>query len=386
MMADPLTGVDLTFLTTNTPSSSIYFHERSWLADSSMVIFRGYRGLMGYLTATGELVVLQDGADGDDELSAPTAATTRSAIFAMRGFDVLELTPEIDISPDPASRPSSVTIHERRIVSLPSGGQLNGNYDDTFLSIGLAGPPRTINTIRVADGEVRTAYTIESPTMRGGHLQWSRTESNLLSFVDGPDWHTEGTKPRLLVMDPDEGIPRSVYHQVTDELFTHESWWVDDMILYTGAPPALGLLGDSEDERMMAHVNVLDPKTGVARIIGAGNWWSGADVNDIWRRNWWHCAGSDDGRWVVGDTFHGDLALFEGMTSRPTLLTAGHRVKRGTHERLDDGTHPEPGWDRRGEQAIFSSHMLSGTGGSNHNVCIATIPDDWQKRNPTPRS
>ena len=37
------------------------------------------------------------------------------------------------------------------------------------------------------------------------------------------------------------------------------------------------------------------------------------------------------------------------------------------------GTHPEVGWDRRGEQVIFASHMLGDV-----NVCVATIPKAWQ--------
>jgi hypothetical protein len=386
---DPMTGVALTFLTTNTRSSSIYFHERSWLADSSMIIFRGHRGLMGYLTETGELVLL-DTPDG--EVSAPTAATTRNSIFCTRdsadtqdGCDVLELTPEIRISPDPAAKPSTVTIRERHIVTLPAAGAINGNYDDTYLCARLPGPPPTANTIRVSDGELREVCRADGPNPRLSHLQWSRTASNMLCTAIGPDWHTEGTPPRLHIIDPEEGIPRPVYHQVVDELFTHESWWVDDQILYCGAPPAVGLPGDEMDNRQMAHVNVLNTKTGIVRIMGAGNWWSGEESKEVWRRNWWHCAGSDDGRWVVADTFHGDLALFEGMTTRPALLTAGHRVKTGTSEYAPNGAHPEPGWDRKGEQIIFSSHLLSGGESSDPNVCVATIPAEWQQRNPTPR-
>ena len=370
MLADPLTGAKLTFLTTNTPSSSIYFHERSWLSNSSMIIFRGHRGLMGYLTETGELVVL---ATPTGSVGAATAAAQRNSIFCMRGNDVLELTPTIEISPDPTSNPSSVAVIERLITTLPSGGQLNVNYDDTYLSVGLRGEVPTINVINVADGQVREVCRIEPPMPWAGHLQWSRTSSNLLSFASGPDWHREeGTLDRLWVIDPDEGVPRPVHHQVMGELVTHESWWVVDQILFCGAPPAVGLVGDPP-KRELSHVNVLDPKTGVVRIIGAGSWWPEGTDAEVWRRNWWHCAGSEDGRWVVADTFHGDIVLFEGTTTRPRLLTAGHR----TYGR---GTHPEPGWDRKDEQVIFSSHMLS----ADANACVATIPGHWQIENPAP--
>ena len=369
---DPVTGATLTFLTTKTPSSGIYFHERSWLADSSMIVFWGHRGLMGYLTETGELVVLAAPSGG---LGAATAAAQRNSVFCMRGGDVLELALTIEASPTPAGTPSKVTVVARRIATLPSGGQLNISHDDRYLSIILKKKGvNTINVISVADGLLREVCREASPNQWRGHLQWSRTASNLLSFVGGDDWHREGAASRLWVVDPKKGVPKEVYHQIAGELVTHESWWLDDQILFCGAPPAIRLKGDPA-KREFSHVKVLDTKTGVVRIIGAGSWWPGGSDAEIWKRNWWHCAGSEDGRWIVADTFHGDIALFEGTTTRPRLLTTGHRTFGG-------GTHPHPGWDRRGKQVIFSSNMLS----DKVNACVANIPENWQTQNPAPRN
>ena len=367
---DSNTGAQLTFLTTKSPSTNFYFHERSWLADGSMVLFNGHRGLMGYLTKTGELVVL---ADSEDDLKHATAAVQRNSFFCMRGNDVLEITPHIEYSSDPAKKRSIVSVSKRLITTLPSSGQLNGNFDDQFLSIILKGDQPTINTIEVATGRIRQIYQVQPPLSRISHLQWSHTESNLLSFARGnDDWHRKGGPSRLWIVDPQEGSPRQAYEQIKNELCTHESWWVDDQILYCGAPPALKLKNDP-DRREMSHVNLLDPHTGEVRIIGAGNWWPDATEADIWRRNWWHSAGSDDGRWVVADNPHGDIVLFEGSTTRPRLLTAGHRIYGG-------GSHPHPGWDRTGRQVIFASHKL----GDQARVCIATIPKKWQEENTTP--
>src|SRR5688572_9276109 len=58
-MADPRTSAELLFLTTAPENdSNLYFHEYSWLGDESVILFTSSRakgGLMGYLTATGEL-------------------------------------------------------------------------------------------------------------------------------------------------------------------------------------------------------------------------------------------------------------------------------------------------------------------------------------------
>ena len=257
-----------------------------------------------------------------------------------------------------------MTITERVIVTVPSGSTLNVNYDDTFLSIGIG---KTVNTIRVSDGRLKEVCRLDPPLAWRGHLQWSRTESNLLSMAQGQDWRRDpDALDRIWVIDPEEGVPRPVYHQIVGELVTHESWWVDDQILFCGAPPPLGLPGDPE-RREMAHVNALDTTTGNVRIIGAGSWWPEGSDEEVWRRNWWHCAGSEDGRWVVADTFHGDIALFDAPNTRPLLLSSGHRPFVGSAK------HPEPGWDRASRQVIFSSHMLS----DEVNACVATIPDGW---------
>ena len=55
-MTDPQTGAELLFLTTAPENdANLYFHEYSWLADESVILFTSARtngGLMGYVTAS----------------------------------------------------------------------------------------------------------------------------------------------------------------------------------------------------------------------------------------------------------------------------------------------------------------------------------------------
>ena len=80
---DEVTGAELTFLTTHPARDrNLYFHEWSWLKDGSMIIFYSDRengGLMGYLTATGELVRLQTPSGG---LTNATCAIDRNSVYA----------------------------------------------------------------------------------------------------------------------------------------------------------------------------------------------------------------------------------------------------------------------------------------------------------------
>src|SRR2546421_1075051 len=74
-MTDPQSGAELLFLTTDpADDQNLYYEQRSWLADSSLVLFNSNRkngGLMGFLTRTRELVRLATPKGG---LGGATAA------------------------------------------------------------------------------------------------------------------------------------------------------------------------------------------------------------------------------------------------------------------------------------------------------------------------
>jgi oligogalacturonide lyase len=353
MMKDPVTGADLIFVTTNPAEDhNLYFHERSWLADSSLLLFTSSRpdgGLMGYLFATGELVRITTPKGG---VGGATAARDRNSVFALRGREVLELALKIEPSRDPAKTPSKVTATERVICSIPDGMSantaLNENADGTLLSLGVNQAAGVgIIVVNVKTGQVRLVCRLPGGAY-AGHLQFSHTSPNLISYAGVPE--------RLMIVDVNEGKPRAIHPQVKGETVTHECWWVNDQLTYCG--------GYVEGQ---SHVNVINIFTGEVRIIGAGSWSPEATPAELARWNWWHASGHDSGRWVAADNWHGDIALFDGKTARIYRLTLNHRT-------YGHGTHPEVGWDRRGERVVFTSHMLG-----NPDVCVATIPEAWQR-------
>jgi len=363
VMNDPETGAKLTFITTDTgKDTNLYFHERSWTADGSVVLFYSSRnngGLMGYLVKTGELFTFQ-GTEGN--LGGATAASTGNGLFALKGRDIVRVDFEISASDNPVEKPSVVTAIEQHIATLPAAERftpVGENCAGTTLSVGVqdgeTGPVPAILTIDVASGAVKELCRApESPGVVQ-HVQWSHTDPEVLSYA--------GATSRLMVVNTRDGNPKAVYHQWEGELVTHESWWVDDQILFCG--------GTHTKPTENSHVKVFDTKTGVVRIIGAGSWWAGGTPEEISKYNWWHADGSDDGRWVVADNWHGDIILFEGKTTRPRMLTLGHRT-------YGEGSHPHVGFDRAGKSVIFTSHLLG-----DENVCIAEIPDAWQRENPS---
>ena len=109
-------------------------------------------------------------------------------------------------------------------------------------------------------------------------MQWSRTNPHLISFAGGrgptkdcrrdrcllatsPEDYA-GRGQRLWVVDIREGVPRNVYLAEEGELVTHESWWVNDQILFCG--------GKSPTPAELSHVKALNIYSGEVRIAGRG--------------------------------------------------------------------------------------------------------------------
>ena len=380
---DPVSGAELLFITTCPEvDSNLYFHEFSWLGDESVILFTSKRhdgGLMGYINATGDLIRIHT---PDGPVGGATAAARGNAIYATRGRSILELTLRIAPSKSPSTIPSKVMAIERVLCTLPDGSpatSLNPSCDGRYLSLGATGfrdssRGPTLFKVQISNGKLSEVCRIPQPPGYGGHVQWSRTNPHLISFVRGDRPNGDvATAPqpgvadddllhreqRLWVVDILEKIPRNVYLAEEGELVTHESWWVNDQMLFCG--------GRSSTKAVQSHVKSLDIHTGQVRIVGSGAWWPEASPAEAAKLNWWHASGSSDGRWIAADNWHGDIMLFEGQTTRHHLLTSGHRT-------YGKGEHPHVGWDRKGEKVVFSSNMLG-----NWNVCVATIPKSWQQ-------
>lgn len=361
-ITDPQTGAELTFLTTDPAAdTNLYYEQRSWFSDSSLILFLSSRkdgGVMGYLTATGELVRITTPKGG---LGGPTAARDRNSLFAMRGSDVVEVALNIQPSANPAVTPSRVTATERVICTIPdsygpSNTALTESCDGKYLAVGVGGrgdnkvrPDGCVLVISVQDGKIDELHRTAAANF-SGHVVFSRANPNLVSFGDAGCWlHVKDITTKQTVFK---------HKQVEGEFATHHCWWVGDTITFCG--------GFHPQPNEDADVKVIDIHSGEVRIIGKGSWWPEAKPIELAHLNWWHSCGHEGGRWVAADNWHGDIGIFHAKTTRTYWLTRGHRT-------YGKGQHPEVGWDRNGEQVIFASHMLG-----NVDVCVATIPQAWQ--------
>jgi hypothetical protein len=328
--------------------NNLYFHQRSFLSDDSVALYESHPAggyvLMGYICATGERIRI---STPRGEAYLATAARSGNRVFARRAGDIVELTITLRVSVDPAVSPSQAACTERVVRTLPSGiapdCYLTENANGRLVAFGtsLQGGDEGLATVDTRTGAVKVICRIPHK-LYAAHVQFSHVSPYLLSFA--------GT-PRINVVDVRTGRWWTPYHELPGELVTHESWWVKDQIVFCG--------GHRKNE---SHVKVLDPYTGEVRVVGTGAWWPQATPSELAKVNWWHANGHDSGQWVAADNWHGDIVVFDGLTTRAVLVTSGHRT-------YGHGEHPHVGWDRSGARVIFTSNMFGG-----QHVCIAEIP------------
>ena len=357
---DRTSGAKIVYITTNkAQDTNLYFHDRCWLLDNNLMLFYSDRSgrseIYGYIAQTGELVRFNK--EQDAPAHSALASRKGNIFYVVREGSIYQW--RIDLELHPKTR---VTINEEKICEYPPGSiqlsGLNENSDQTLVSFGykLNDKPY-IAVAELATGETQVVAQAELPIQ---HIQFSWNRPNLLSFAGGYGGDTAPLDPeepphcRIWLANVTTRTALPVFYQKPGELVTHECWWVNDQITFIG--------GHRVEE---AHVKVLDIKTGEIRIIGAGAWWAGATAEELSKVNWWHAAGSPDGRWVAADNWHGIIALFNAQTTEMKILTKGHRT-------YGSGAHPHVGWDLAGESVEFTSNKLG-----NSDVCIGIIPEGW---------
>lgn len=365
---DPISGAKLVFATTRAShDQNLYFHDRSWLSDESMLVFTsdrtGRSELFGYLEATGQLVRLL--REDEPGISGVTCSRKGNRIYGMRAGAVVVWSVEVKMGP-----PAVVRIEERRITDLTAGSgvlsSLNENADGKYLAYSdREGDEKGIHhvvAIEINSGKKSSLATVTFPVY---HVQFSWERPDLVMFArvypqgDRVPVDQDPSEPahcRLWHVDFSGRPPRPVYPQVAGELVTHECWWTENRFTFCG--------GHHPEE---SHLKVFDLTTGRINILGAGSWWAEGTPAQITRRAWWHAAGSPDGRWAVADNFHGDVVLFDGKTTRERVLTTGHR------EFGKGQPHPHPGWAPSSSRIVFTSNRRG-----QQDLAIVHVPEGWR--------
>jgi oligogalacturonide lyase len=362
IVTDGGSGARITFVTTHkSDDRNLYFHDRSWMLDTEVMLFTSDRTgryeVFGYIEETGELIRFN--RDEDLPASNPVASIKGNSFYILKGRSIYKWSLKLELVPE-----TRASITETKIADFPQEAEpfhsLNENADGTLISFGYSLDDKFhIAVAEAASGRTTPVASLDFPVQ---HIQFSWTRPDLLSFARSYGSDTAPLDPgepphaRIWFVSVITGTPVPAFYQEPGELVTHESWWVNDQVLFIG--------GHRIEE---AHVKVFDRETGNIRIIGAGAWMEGMEARELSRVNWWHASGSRDGRWVAADNWHGVIAIFDAKTTRISILTTGHRT-------YGSGAHPHVGWDLYSKSVEFTSNKLG-----NPDVCIAELPLDWIK-------
>jgi len=209
--------------------------------------------------------------------------------------------------------------------------------------------PGGIRSIDLKTGELKTVIDVD---FRMGHVQANPWLPGEIVYCH----ETGGDAPqRMWAVNADGSNNRPIYVESPDEWITHETFSAKDelMFLIIGHLPYL-----REKPTGIAVINLRDRQMKIIAQIDE-------DMGDNLKGGYWHCNGSPDGRWAVGDTFKGSVYAINRRTGENVLLTTGHMMK-------PDHTHPIFSADSK--RILIQSGLLSG--GKNLNLMVLDAPED----------
>jgi len=414
VVKDPVTGTELTFLTsTPTGDSKIYQTHNQWTSDSEWLIFRSDRvkgEAMAVNEKSGEIVQVSEGG----YTGMLNVARKSMKLYFMRkpkvasetkSFDIVEvdLAKLFDDSKLGKLKPEST--YQRICGSTPpeweAGGDmaLDGDEDWVWFRVGkneaqkhlpegtkiegafgprkMGAGPAGIAGMNIRTGE--TKYVVSVP-FQVGHIQTNPWVPGQIVFC----WETGGKSPqRTWIVNSDGTGLRPLYPESTYEWITHEAIISPDEVAIAimghrkipntstenkpgtdvkGANPGQetewGPSGTREKPTGLGIVNINTREMSIAGQIPFGS-------------GFWHVNGSADKRFAVGDDFDRNLYLINRKTHEMILLTTGHKTTAADH--------PHPTFSPDGTRIEIQSAMLSEDNKS-MNICIVPVPQAWVNR------
>ncbi len=412
VVKDPVTGVDLTFLTSGPQGDSkIYPTHPQWTSDGQWVVFRSNRvkgEAMAVNEATGAIVqVTEGGYVGMLNLARksmklyfmrPTAEkgvlqiveADLAAIFADSGAGRMKpaasyqriagTTPAAlgaggDMALDADEEWAYFRVgKEEAAKHLAPGVKVEANYGPRKMGAG----PNGIARMNIKTGEIRHVVSVG---FQIGHIQANLYKPGEIVFC----WETGGKSPQRTwtVLADGSGL-RPLYPEASYEWVTHEAVITPDEV-------AMAIMGHRAIEGGAASVDA--PATGVQGANpGQDAEWgkagtrekpSGMAIVNLRTREMtiagqtpsgsglWHVHGSPDGRFAVGDDFSRNLWLIDRKTREMRMLTTGHKTTAADH--------PHPTFGADGTKIEIQSAMLSADGKA-MNIVVVPVPEDWLRR------
>ncbi len=413
VIKDPLTGTELTFLTSKPAGDSkIYQTHNQWTSDGSWVIFRSNRvrgEAMAVNEKTGVIVQVSEGGfTGMLNVARKSMklyfmrnmAREQGSDFRMGGpVQVIEVDLAKLFADSEAGKLKPASEYQRICGTTPAemgaGGDmaLDGDEEVVYFRVGkeeaakhlpegtkiepdfgprrMGAGPAGLGSMNLKTGE--TKFVVAVP-FQVGHIQANPWVPGEIVFC----WETGGKAPqRTWTVKADGTGLRPLYPESEYEWVTHEAIISKDEVAIAimghrkiGTPEQPADQANPGQEVSWGPSGTREKPTGLAivnlrtrEMTIAGQTTSGSGL--------WHVNGSSDGRWAVGDDFARNIYLIDRHTHEMILLSGGHK------ETASD--HPHPTFSTDGTKIEIQSAMLSDDNRS-MNICIIPVPEEWLKR------
>jgi len=409
VVPDPVTGVPLTFLTTDPAGDSkIYQTHQQWTADGKGLIFCSNRGTGAQAFAVheeaGEIVQVTE----NGYLGMLCNAHKSMKLLLMRnpaggfgrggggrdpakgGQQIIEIDLARLLADSAAGTMKVAADYERLCGTVPPGvnarGDLAVDANDNVAYFSVTGPdtaplsegqtlqpdygPRHLGAgpsgLRRMDLKTGAVQVVCNVGFQIGHVQTNPVTPGEIIFC----WETGGKAPQRtwLVNANGTGL-RPLYPEAPYEWITHEAAFNKDEVALAivcnrraGVSDGWGTAGTPEHQTGLGIVNLRTREMRIAGQVPPGN---------PGRSNW-HVAGSPDGRWAAFDDFQYRLWLIDRHTGETVLLAdLGHRTTASDH------IHPTFSLDST--EIEVQCAMLSPDHRS-LDICVVPVPKSWLDR------
>jgi oligogalacturonide lyase len=209
--------------------------------------------------------------------------------------------------------------------------------------------PGGIRRIDLKTGEVTTVIDVD---LRMGHVQTNPWVPGEIIYCH----ETTGDAPqRMWTVRADGTGNRPLYVETPDEWVTHETVSQPDEVMFNimGHLPYL--------RERPTGIAVINLRTNEMKLLGQME----ETMPGGGRGGFWHCNGSPDGRWAVGDNFSGSVYVIDRRDGRQILLTTDHKMR-------PDHTHPIFSPDS--QRVLIQSGLLSD--GKYLNLIVVPLPKE----------
>lgn len=207
--------------------------------------------------------------------------------------------------------------------------------------------PAGLRSFDLETGEMKVV--IDTP-FQIGHVQANPWVPGEIVYC----WETGGDAPqRMWTVRADGSGNRPLFEEDERDWVTHEVVVTKDEVMFN-------LIGHQKRLRVRpTGIAVVNLRTNVVQLLGQIEE-RGEDRNELGANaagpdpygGFWHCNGSPDGRWAVGDTFGGDLWLIDRRDGCRSLLSTDHKMKPD---------HAHPTFDATGTKILIQSgHFTDG--------------------------